>query len=388
MMSSVAYFDANATTQTFDGVFDVMRRCSRLVVGNPAGENVASQRAARELEVVRGALRRVLGAATQDALIFTSGATEANNICLMGLHHVLPAGVVFYSVEIEHSSVLNTLKRIQALGREVQFLSVTRHGRLPVEQLQRLRPGASLLTVAAVNHELGTIQDYRAIGAYCRQQRVLYHSDITQAIGKLPFSELRLDGWCDYASFSAHKFHGPYGVGALYVRDGVVMPGQLLRGGNQEYYVRPGTQNVQGACGMLYALQRVESEAYRRAYVEAGARLAEAIESGLAGAEQYYWRNGAPVVPGTYSLTLMLAPTAQQLVEWFGQRGIAVSRGAACKARVRGGSNVLSGIGLAPVMAERTLRFSVSGTELQASDYERLRAALRELLEQFRPFPR
>ncbi|HEV8435157.1 MAG TPA: cysteine desulfurase family protein, partial [Thermoanaerobaculia bacterium] len=229
------------------------------VFGNPASlTHAQGRRAANAVEDARIAIARFFRAQPNE-IYFTAGATESNNIAF----NLLSAGDHLITSAVEHRSILAPAERLAKHGVEVTILAPDREGFVDPEALHdAFRSNTRLVSIEAANGEIGTIQPIDALAAICRERGVLFHSDVTQAAGKIPVDLSQVD----LASFSAHKFYGPKGIGALYVRRGVrVEP--LVTGGGQEKNVRSGTVNVPGVIGMSAAIQlraeEMEGEAVR-----------------------------------------------------------------------------------------------------------------------------
>jgi len=253
------YFDHHATTPCDARVVEKMLPYFSDVFGNPASlTHVQGRRAANAVEDGRIAIARFFHAQPNE-IYFTAGATESNNIAL----NLLTPGDHFVTSAVEHRSVLAPAERLAKHGVEVTVLPTDREGFVSPDALRdALRPNTRLVSIEAANGEIGTIQPVGEFAAICRERSVLFHIDVTQAAGKVPIDLSQYD----LASFSAHKFYGPKGIGGLYVRRGVrVEP--LVIGGGQEKNARSGTVNVPGVIGMAAALQlraaEMEGEATR-----------------------------------------------------------------------------------------------------------------------------
>src|SRR6266849_1849737 len=248
------YLDHHATTPCDPRVVEAMLPYFTDIFGNAASlTHEHGRRAANALEDARIAIARFFGAQPNE-IYFTGGATESNNIAL----NLVQPGQHFVTTAMEHKSVLVPAKRLESRGVAVTILAPDREGFIAPDDLRgAIRPNTRLVSIEAANGEIGTLQPLAELGTICRESGVLFHSDITQAAGKIPldFGALAID----LASFSGHKIYGPKGIGGLYVRRGVrVEP--LITGGGQEKNVRAGTVNVPGAVGMSAALRLRASE--------------------------------------------------------------------------------------------------------------------------------
>lgn len=326
------------------------------VFANPASATHAPGRAAREaVEAARHEVAALIGAEDHE-VIFTSGATESNNLALRGLARARrDRGRHLVTSQIEHSSVLDTMRSLEAEGFEVTRVPCDRNGCVDPEAVRRsLRSDTLLCSVMHVNNETGVIQDIAAIGEICREQGTVFHVDAVQSAGKLPIDLSRLP--VDLMSFSGHKLYGPKGIGALYLRsDPELVLEPLIRGGGQERGLRAGTL----ATHQIVAL----GEAFRIARLEGGAeacriqglrdRLWTRLQA-LSGVEL----NGAsaPRVCGLLSLTFT-GVGGESLIFFLGK--LALAQGSACASAKGEPSHVLKALGRSDVEAEATLRVSL-----------------------------
>jgi len=370
------YLDHNATTPVDPRVRDAMLPWLGERFGNAASRSHRFGWEAEEaVEQARARVAALLGADPRE-IVFTSGATESNNLALKGLAEAREGGgghVV--SSPTEHPSVLDTLAWLQTRGVAVTLLPVDRHGRVsPGDVEAALRADTFLVTLMAAQNEIGTLHPVREVGAVCARRGVLFHCDATQALGKVPFDAAR-DG-VHLASLTAHKMYGPKGCGALYVRrrDPEVRLRIQMHGGGHERGLRSGTLNVPGIVGLgaaaeLGAREREEEAARCRA-------LRDALLARLRAALPDLALNGHPTerlpgnlhvsIPGVESEALMLA-----LPE------LAVSSGAACSSGSLEPSPTLRAIGLPPDLARCPVRFGI-GRSTSAAEVERAAALVAE----------
>jgi cysteine desulfurase len=326
--------------------------------GNPSSLHGKGVAAERLLTSARDAVARTLGV-DLEAIVFTSGGTEANNLAIHGtLAHTRGRHVV--TTTVEHSSVGTPLQTLAERGWSVTALPVDRSGRVSLSELETaLRPDTALVSVMAVNNELGTIQPIDDIGRVVRQHnanggRAVFHVDAVQAWGKIPLHPV---AWgVDLMSLSAHKIHGPKGVGVLYVRRGVQLAPRQV-GGEQEGGVRPGTENAPGIAGLGAAAQLLSAGAEANLKVrELSDRLRSGIES-LSDARINTDRNAS--VPHILSATFR-GVRGEMLLHRLSQDGVLVSTGSACHSQSVTPSHVLLAIGLSDTDAKSTIRFSLS----------------------------
>jgi len=212
------YLDNNSTTKCDPRVFEAMTPYFLEDYGNAASRSHAYGWKTEEgVDYAREQIAKIIGANSKE-IIFTSGATESNNLALKGVYEMYAAkGNHFITVSTEHKAILDACKHLEKLGAEVTYLPVAENGLITIEQIQEaIKPNTVLVSVMYANNELGVIQPIREIGALCKEKGILFHTDATQAVGKIPVSVI--DDNIDLLSFTAHKMYGPKGVGALYVR--------------------------------------------------------------------------------------------------------------------------------------------------------------------------
>lgn len=352
------YLDNAATTKPHPAVVEAVTRALVTDYGNPSSLHGKGVAAERLLTSARDAVARTLGV-DLEAIVFTSGGTEANNLAIHGtLAHTRGRHVV--TTTVEHSSVGTPLQTLAERGWSVTALPVDRSGRVSLSELQKaLRSDTALVSVMAVNNELGTIQPIDDVGRVVRQHnanggRAVFHVDAVQAWGKIPLHPV---AWgVDLMSLSAHKIHGPKGVGVLYVRRGVQLTPRQV-GGEQEGGVRPGTENAPGIAGLGAAAQLLSAGAEANLKVrELSDRLRSGIES-LSDARINTDRNAS--VPHILSATFR-GVRGEMLLHRLSQDGVLVSTGSACHSQSVTPSHVLLAIGLSDTDAKSTIRFSLS----------------------------
>ena len=347
------YMDANATTPLAPEVFAAMRPWFTEQFGNASSIHFHGQRARAAVERAREQVARLLGCRPAE-VVFTSGGTESDNLALTG---VLSPGDHLITSSIEHHAVLHTAERLRDRGIEVTFLPVDAGGVIdPADVRRALRPNTRLISVMMANNEIGTSQPVAEVGEIAREADVYFHTDAVQAAGKLHI-DVKAIG-CDLLTISGHKFHGPQGTGALYVRRGT-HPVPLLFGGPQERQRRAGTENLPGIVGLGHAAEMAAAFlagngparlAGLRDRLEQGI-LARVDEAGIYGA-------GSPRVPNTTNLWFDHLE-GEALVIALDLKGLAISGGSACMSGATEPSHVLTAMGVLPERARASLRFSL-----------------------------
>ena len=272
------YVDNAATTRMSDAALKAMMPYLTEEYGNPSSLHTLGQQAKEALEEARQTVADCLGCEARE-IYFTSGGSEADNQAILsaarlgarkGKKHIL-------STAFEHHAVLHTLDRLREAGFEVELLDVHENGVIQPEQVANaIRPDTCLVTIMYANNEIGTIQPIAQIGAICREKGVLFHTDAVQAVGHLAI-DVRAQQ-IDMLSLSAHKFHGPKGIGALYVRKGIPLT-NLIEGGAQERGKRAGTENLPAIVGMAAALK--QACGHQREYAEKVTVLRDRLIEGL-----------------------------------------------------------------------------------------------------------
>jgi cysteine desulfurase len=347
------YLDNNATTPTLPAVWDAMRPYMSGAYGNPASAHQAGRRARQALEDARERVAALLGAHA-DEVVFTSGATEANNLALFS--HAASAPGHLLSSAIEHPSVAEPIRQLHKRGFAVDWLPVDAEGIVRIDALEGLiHPETRLATVMLANHETGSVQPIRALAEQLAG-RALFHCDAVQAVGKIPISFHDLG--VSTLSLSAHKFHGPKGVGALLVQRGVKLH-PLLWGGHQQSGRRPGTEPVALAVGLATALELAHREIEaRREHVE---RLRQRFLHRLRIDVDPVILNGS--VKGGLPHTLNLSfpgVRADALLIALDLAGVACSTGSACSSGSLLPSPVLEAMGVPDPVLHSAMRFSLS----------------------------
>ena len=368
------YADNAATTKMCTAAIDAMLPFLDRIYGNPSSLHSAGQEAAEALAEARQRIAACIGADPGE-LVFTSGGSEADNQALLsaaqlglqrGKRHII-------STAFEHHAVLHTLEKLKREGFEVTLLDVHENGIvLPSQVEEAIRTDTCLVTVMYANNEIGTVQPIREIGAVCRARGVPFHTDAVQAAGHLPIHVGEQN--VDMLSLSAHKFHGPKGVGLLYARKGIpLFP--LIEGGAQERGRRAGTENLPAIMGMAAALElacaRLDENAQRLT------ALRDQLIRGLSRIP-HSLLNGDPVqrLPGNVNFCFV-GIEGESLLLLLNDRGICASSGSACTSGSLDPSHVLLAIGRVHDIAHGSLRLSLS-EETTEQDVEEIIRAVSE----------
>jgi cysteine desulfurase len=350
------YLDHNATTPIRPDVLAAMMPYLTDEYGNASSIHAFGQNARGAVEEARGQVAALVGARAAD-IMFTSGGTESNNHAILGAVTAAPGrNKHVITSAIEHVAVLDACRALAKQGIELTILPVSRDGLLNPEDVRKaIRPETVLITVMLANNEIGVIEPIEEIGKIAAEKGIAFHADAVQAAGKIPIDVEKLG--VDLLSISAHKFSGPKGVGALYVRKGTHLA-PLLFGGHSERDRRPGTEDVAAIAGMGKA-----AELALASLAEDSARvggLRDRLERGLLDRVPHTWVNAAraPRVPNTTNLTFPFIE-GEAMVIALDLKGIACSTGAACSSGALEPSHVLIALGLAPEDARATLRLSL-----------------------------
>jgi len=355
------YLDHHATTPVDPAVVGAMLPYLTEKFGNPSSrQHLFGQEAHAAVEEARAHVARLIGAETGD-IVFTSGATESDNLAVRGVGRGAGSrGRHLVTTAIEHPAVLEPARSLEREGFEVTVVGVGPEGIVSADEIARaLRPDTVLVSVMAANNEIGTVQPIAEIGRLCREREILFHTDAVQAIGRVPVS---VEAWgADLVSVSAHKMYGPKGVGALYVRRArrprIRLQAQA-EGGGQEKGLRSGTLNVPGIVGFGEAA-RLAVDALETGEAERIAALRDRLLAGLRARLDGVEVNGSMErrLPGNLHVSISRAE-AETLILSLGGR-IAISSGAACAEAGGKGSHVLRALGLPDERIYTALRFGL-----------------------------
>jgi cysteine desulfurase len=374
------YFDHNATTPLHPRVFEAMLPYLKQHWGNPSSPYRFGADSKAAIEQARERLAEHLGCRPSE-IVFTSSGTESDNLAVRGVAHALrDCGKHIITTAIEHHAVLNTCKALEIEGYRVTYLKVNEHGIIDMEELaESLSSDTILVTIMHANNETGVIQPLDRISHIVKENGVLLHTDAVQTAGKIP---LRLDELnADLVSFSGHKFYGPKGTAALYIRNGTpLLP--ILTGGLHEHGFRAGTENIAGIIGlteaMVLAIGTLDAEGYRIQ------KLRDLLEQGIRSKVPGIRVNGASAVrvPNTLNISFD-SVDGESIVLGLDLKGICVSTGSACSTSDPEPSHVLLAMGLSAEKAQGSVRFSL-GRDTQEEDIDFTIQALVETVGRLR----
>ena len=377
---TTVYADNAATTQMSRTAIDAMLPYMETIYGNPSSLHSVGQQAAEALQNARERIAACLNASPRE-IYFTSGGSEADNQAIVsaarlgarkGKKHII-------STAFEHHAVLHTLKKLEKEGFEIELLPVGAIGTITAQQVKSaLRADTCLVTVMYANNEIGSILPIAEIGEVCREAGVLFHTDAVQAAGHVPIDVQAQH--IDMLSLSAHKFHGPKGIGVLYARQGVPLT-SLIEGGAQERGKRAGTENLPAIMGMAAALEDA------CAHIDENARKVSALRDRLiAGLSKipHSALNGDPVnrLPGNVSFCFE-GIEGESLLLLLDAKGICASSGSACTSGSLDPSHVLLAIGRPHEVAHGSLRLSLCEWNTD-EDVDRILAAVPEVVAYLR----
>ena len=352
------YMDNHATTQLDPRVLEAMMPYLTETFGNAASRNHAfGWEAEAAVETAREQVAKLIGATAKE-IIFTSGATESNNLAIKGIAEMYKErGNHIITQVTEHKAVLDTCKRLEKQGYRVTYLPANKDGMIELEELKRAMTDKTILvSIMFANNEIGVIQPVTEIGKLCRERGILFHTDAVQAVGKIPVDVNAMN--IDVLSLTAHKIYGPKGVGALYVRrrnPRVQISGQI-DGGGHERGMRSGTLNVPGIVGLGKAAEICQKE--MAAEGERELKMRNALQKKLESALDYIHVNGSMEhrLPGNLNVSFVYVEGESLLM---GINDIAVSSGSACTSATLEPSYVLKALGLGDDVAHSSIRFGL-----------------------------
>ena len=380
-MHRFVYADNSATTKISKNVLDAMLPYFTEGYGNPSSLYALGQQARAAIDEARHKVAVALGAKKDNEIYFTSGGSEADNWAIKGVAHEMAkkGKKHIVSTKFEHHAVLHTLDALKKEGFEITLLDVHEDGLVRIDELQAaVREDTALVTVMFANNEIGTIQPIAEIGEFCREKGILFHTDAVQAVGNV---EINVEDMkIDLLSLSAHKIHGPKGVGALYCRNGIRIE-TLINGGAQERSKRAGTENTAGIVGLGVAITDAVSDinarceklkALRDRFIDGALKIERSRLNGdrekrLAGSANLCFEG----IEG------------ESLLLWLDHSGICASSGSACTSGSLDPSHVLLSIGLPHEIAHGSLRVSFSD-ENTTEDVDHILNVLPQIIDKLR----
>lgn len=373
------YLDNAATTRLSETAFEAMRPYMMDQFANPAGTYSFAAGAAAAVEKAREQLAAVIGAKSSE-IFFTSGGTESDNWALRGVVSASKRGKHIITSQIEHHAILHTCKQLEKEGCEVTYLPVDKYGTVSLDALrQAIRPDTALISIMFANNEIGTVQPIAQIGKIAHENGIVFHTDAVQAVGHEPIDVNAMN--IDLLSISAHKLHGPKGIGALYIRKGVRV-NNLLYGGAQERGRRPGTDDTPLAAGFGKAIELACENLEEKSMALAAKR--DRILNGVMSSISNVRLNGHPVnrLPGNLNFSFDYIE-GEALLLSLDLKGIAASSGSACTSGSLDPSHVLLAIGLPHETAHGSLRITI-GDETTDEEIDYFLAELPPIIKRLR----
>ena len=376
------YADNAATTKMSRVSIDAMLKCMEEEYGNPSSLYTLGQQAKEVLEQARKDIAAVINAEPRE-ILFTSGGSEADNQAIRSAAEIGKKNGKMHiiSTAFEHHAILHTLKRMEAEGFEVTLLDVHEDGLVRVEELEEaIRDDTCLVTIMFANNEIGTVQPIREIGEVCKKHGVLFHTDAVQAVAHLPI-DVKADN-IDMLSSSAHKFHGPKGIGFLYARKGIRLT-NLIEGGAQERGKRAGTENVAAVAGMAAAIK--ETAGNMQTNIEHMSAMRDRLIRGLQEIPHSALNGDAKKrLPGNVNFCFE-GIEGESLLLMLDDRGICASSGSACTSGSLDPSHVLLAIGRVHDVAHGSLRLTI-GEDITEEEVDYMIENVKEVVEYLRGF--
>ena len=355
-MKDIVYLDNNATTMVAPEVVDTMLPFFSRRYGNPSSMHDFGGDVSDDIDRARDSVRRMLGADNDYEIVFTSGATESDNLAIMGTLDYYREKRHIITTRVEHPAVLNLCRQLERQGYRITYVPVDAHGNLDLHYLyESVDDDTAIVSVMYANNETGVIFPVEEIGTFLKERGVPFHVDGVQAVGKVPIDVNKIN--CDFFAISGHKFHAPKGTGALFVRRGTRMR-PMLQGGHQERGRRPGTLNVPGIAGMGKAAELVMEHLDGDDHVAA---LRDKLEKGLLERFHNASLNGEPSrrVPNTTNIGFEFVE-GEAILLYLNEKGIAASSGSACSSGSLEPSHVLRAMGVPFTSAHGSIRYSLS----------------------------
>ena len=354
-MNRKVYADNAATTPMSSSAIEAMTECMRDDYGNPSGVHSLSQQARAIMDDARKRISNCIGA-NPNEIFFTSNGSESDNWAIKGVAELKKGeGCHIITTSIEHHAIINSCEHLKSQGYEITYLPTDENGLVAVESLQKeIRDDTILISVMMANNEVGTIQPIKELAQVAKEHNILFHTDAVQTVGHLPVNVDELG--VDLLTMAGHKFGGPKGIGALYMRRGIKLPA-LIHGGGQEKGMRAGTENVAAAIGMAAALESSvaemadEADRLSRLRDKLIAEILKIPDSCLTG-------HPTSRLPGIASFAFQ-GIEGESAVLMLDYRGIQASTGSACSTGSLAASHVLDAIGVPPSLSHGSVRFSL-----------------------------
>jgi len=374
------YLDHSATTRVHPQVLDAMLPYLQDEYGNPSSIHRLGRNARVAVDQARETVAKLLNAEFKE-IIFNSGGTEGDNLAIKGVararrengNHVITS-------QIEHEAVLNTCKSLEKDGYRVTYLPVDQYGIVDLDALsEAITDETILISIMHANNEVGTLEPIAEIGALARQRGIFFHTDAVQTVGKLPVDVKALN--VDLLSMSSHKFYGPKGVGALYIRKGITVH-PLAHGGHHENWMRAGTENVPGIVGLAKALDICHGE--MEIVSKREGQLRDVLQKGIQGIIDGIRINGHPTqrLPGSLSLCFE-ALEGEALILSLDLKGVAASTGSACSSGSLEPSHVLTAMGVPIEIAHGSARLTL-GRDTTREDIDYVLEVLPDIVSRLR----
>ena len=348
------YLDNAASTQIHESVLDSMLPYLKEQYGNPSSIHRYGRLAHKAIDKARKQVAELINADPSE-ILFTSGGTESNNTALYGIA-LQKSGSQIITSSIEHDAILEPCKKLEKLGFDVVYLSVDKFGTIdPLELKNRISDNTCIVSIMFGNNEVGTIQPIEEIGGLCNQKNILFHTDAVQAIGKIPIDVKKLG--IDLFSISSHKIYGPKGIGALYIKKGIVIAPVIL-GGGQERGLRSGTENVANIVGFGKACELAKNNLTKN--IQTLKNLRDYLIKKVLDEIPYAALNGHPEnrLPNNAHFTF-LGVHGEDLLIKLDENGIAASTGSACSVHTQKASHVLQSMGFSHEQITGSLRLTV-----------------------------
>lgn len=351
------YADNSATTIMNEEVINEITDAMNKIYGNPSSIYSKGAFAKEMLENSRQRVANIIGA-RKDEIYFVSSGSEANNLALIGIARAnKKRGNHIITTKIEHMSILNTCKKLEEEGFKVTYLNVDENGRISINELMNaITDETILISIMAVNNEIGSIQDIEQIGKIAKYKGVIFHSDCVQAIGHINIDVRNIN--VDSISMSAHKFHGPKGVGILYIKKRVDFR-PIIYGGHQEKGKRAGTENVCGIIGTAKAIELANDDIVQKNMKTSSIR--DYLKAKLEGLDKRISINADSIYKTSGNLSVSIdGINGKDMVLMLDMYKVYVSTGSACNSSESSASHVLTAIGLSEIKAKNTIRFSLN----------------------------